>query len=259
METTDDGLDRVIELLKDEAGLDTGRYSRSYLSRRISSRMRSVGADGYDDYLAKVDEEERGRLVSALWINVTEFFRNEDVWELVHELLPEDGEVRALSAGCSEGRETYSFSILTAEKGIDAKVEGVDIDGEAVKRAMSGRYDEVDIERLENLDFLSDINRYIREDGDGYVVTDEVRDRVGFHRSDVSDLMRSLSFDFVLCRNLLIYVNDSEKASVLEGLTEVLNEGGYLVLGKTERMPEEYDDAFETVDSRLRVYRYVGD
>jgi len=259
METTDDGLDQVIEILNDEAGLDTSRYSRSYLNRRISSRMRTVGADGYDEYIAGLDEEEQGRLVSALWINVTEFFRNEDVWGLVHELLPDDGEVRALSAGCSEGRETYSFSVLTAEKGIDAKVEGVDIDGDAVERARAGRYDDVDVERLDDLGFLGDIDRYIREDGDGYVVTDDVRERVGFHRSDVSDVMRSLNFDFVLCRNLLIYVNDSEKASVLEGLTEVLDEGGYLVLGKTERLPDEYDDVFETVDSRLRVYRYVGD
>jgi chemotaxis protein methyltransferase CheR len=71
-------------------------------------------------------------------------------------------------------------------------------------------------------------------------------------------MMRSLSFDVVLCRNLLIYVNEPEKPSVLERLTEVTKQGGYLVLGKTETLPEEYDDEFKSVDSRLRVYRFVA-
>src|SRR4029077_781748 len=99
----------------------------SYLKRRIAARMRAVGVASYAAYAACLDsmQEEYALLKDRITVNVTEFFRDADVYEyLAAEVLPrilerkaEEGGggtpfVRIWSAGCSSGEEPYSLAAL---------------------------------------------------------------------------------------------------------------------------------------------------
>src|SRR5581483_54649 len=78
-------------------------------------------------------------------INVSQLWRNPEVWEaLAARELPElaaAGRVRAWSAGCSYGAESYTLAALCLELGIrSVEIAGHDIDTRMIERAREGRF-----------------------------------------------------------------------------------------------------------------------
>lgn len=193
--------------------------------------------------------------MDSFWINVTEFFRNPEVWESLYETIPED-EIVAASVGCADGRETYSLAALLDAKGVDATVVGLDVDEKAVGKAREGWYEDVDTERFGEMSFIEDPSDYVEEDGGGYRMTEAVREPTRFGEKNAMESSERYRFDLVLCRNLLIYVDADRQGNIFEGITGMLDDGGLLVLGKTESVPAEYKDRFSAVDRKLRMYRY---
>ena len=120
--------------------------------------MRACGVHTYADYQALLDRSplEYERLLDALTINVTRFYRNAETWNLLRRDIfpklcgPEPGEVRIWSAGCSSGEEPYTLAILCAgavrgrrpaRDELDRlEVDATDIDRESLERAQAGRY-----------------------------------------------------------------------------------------------------------------------
>lgn len=254
--TAEEGFDDVVEFVRSEINPHIESYTSSYLERRIGSRLRKTKCEGYEDYLELLerDEAEREALAEAFWINVTEFFRNPEVWEKLYELFPED-EPRVLSAGCAGGREPYSLAVLSREKEVDARIDGVDVASEAVDRCRSGVYEDVDLDRFEKMSFVDDPFDHLEERPEGYAVREGLREMVSFRQADLLETMDTLRFDVVVCRNLFIYVNRDDQEELVQKITDVLDESGLLVIGKTERLPDGFDDQYETLDNRLRIYR----
>lgn len=256
---------RVLTYLEEELDFESGMYNDAYLDRRITARMRRVGTDEYDRYLSVLrdDETEQAALRESLSINVTEFFRNADVWAelrpVVRELTSE-GRVDAWSAPCSDGREPYSLSMLAMDdRRIDAdrlSILGTDIDRDALARARQGVYDASATENIaEELAPLSGYESYVDRDEDRFTVREPVRDRVRFDHHDlIRDEPRS-GFDLVMCRNLLIYIDSAYEQTVVETVLDSLRPGGVLVIGTTETLPRSCRDGVEVVAGRHRIYR----
>src|SRR5436305_14983838 len=76
-------LERVIEKISTEHGLDVRGYKRSTLYRRIRKRMGDAGVETAEDYLVRLetDRQEYAQLINTILINVTEFFRDPEAWE----------------------------------------------------------------------------------------------------------------------------------------------------------------------------------
>src|SRR5207247_623431 len=101
-------------------GFDFAAYKRGSLVRRVQKRMQSVNVDrfsAYIDYL-EVHPEEFSHLFDVILINVTAFFRDESAWDflrdsVISELLARGGTgtLRAWTAGCASGEETYSLAM----------------------------------------------------------------------------------------------------------------------------------------------------
>ena len=71
--------------------IQCGNYKEDYIKRRLLSRMRSTNTTNYEDYLKylKANVPELEVLRKALTINVTEFFRDGDVYDVLKkEVLP---------------------------------------------------------------------------------------------------------------------------------------------------------------------------
>ena len=117
--------DQAFALLKRriflDRGLDCEQYKENYLKRRMAVRLRVTEARDYLDYLRilRSDPDEYTRLMNELTINVTQFFRDPDVYARLREsVLPELVEtktrmgsrtLRIWSAGCASGEEPYSL------------------------------------------------------------------------------------------------------------------------------------------------------
>jgi chemotaxis protein methyltransferase CheR len=256
----------VLRQIDDSVPFEPGYYNESYLDRRITARMRRRGTDSHREYerLLREEGDEREALMDALTINVTEFFRNPEMWEVLRTVLTgltdEQRRVRVWSAPCADGREAYSLAMLACDDpDIDesrVEVLGSDISEEALENARAGVYHTTRTTDIaEELAPLSEPDRHVERDDDAFRVRDAPRRLVEFGTHDlISDGSRG-PFDVVLCRNLLIYIDTDHKGPLFDTLEASLADGGVLVVGMTESVPPGRTDGYEPVDKRRRVFR----
>jgi chemotaxis protein methyltransferase CheR len=251
--------------IEGRAAFHCAGYKEKCLRRRIAVRMRARAVHTYADYgrLLQRDPAEYDRLVDALTVNVSKFFRNPEVWQVIGDrVLPElfaldAPTLRAWSAGAAGGEEAYTLSMLArdhaAETGKDAnrlRILGTDIDRQALAFA----------ERAEYTDFaMTDIDpaardRWFRRNGT-YRLREEARAGVRFA---VHDLMRDpfpADQHFILCRNVIIYFERWVQEDLFRRFHESLVPGGFLVLGKVEALLGASAGLFRAVANRERVFR----
>lgn len=266
---TDEEFERFVDYVEKNLGHSTTYYERKHLKRRFNARMRRIGLDeddydGYRDVLED-DERERRELLDTMSINVTEFFRNPEVWRSIQDVLAEltdlEPRVRAWSVPCSDGREPYSLAMLAVhdDRIDEARVDvlGTDIDPVALERAREGVYPEGHTNDAESEieAFDPSLVRFLERSDGAFRVAESVRRSVEFERHDVISGEPKRGIDLLLCRNLMIYIEERYKSSLVENLDEAIDGGGYLVIGKTETLPPTVRDRYEAVDNEHRIYR----
>jgi chemotaxis protein methyltransferase CheR len=264
--TDADGFARVLEFIEQKLDFQPASYNDAYLDRRITARMRRTDVEEYREYrrLLAADPDERTALLDALSINVTGFFRNPEVWDglrpVFRELTDERRSVRCWSAPCADGREPYSIAMLARDDAaIDAgrlSITATDIDKGALAEAREATYETTRTTDIaEELSPLSEPSAHVDRDDSTFTVRDAVRELVSFERHDLVRGDPRGPFDVALCRNLLIYIDESHARTIFETLSSSIRSGGYLVIGKSETMPRSFRDEFEAIDRRLHLYR----
>jgi chemotaxis protein methyltransferase CheR len=240
-------------------------YKEKCLRRRIAVRMRACAVHTYADYARLLDSDpvEYERLIDALTVNVSKFFRNPEVWDVIAErVLPQlyDSAVpviRAWSAGSAGGEEAYTLSILAREyaarhdQPLDRlRVLGTDIDRRVLAAAKRGEY----------TDFaMTDTDATVRDrwfDHDGtYRLRPAAREGVQFALHDLMRDQFPRGQHLILCRNVIIYFERSVQEELFRRFHEALAPGGYLVLGKVEALFGAAAALFQPVVNRQRVFR----
>jgi chemotaxis methyl-accepting protein methylase len=266
----DPGFAALAERIAGRSGLDVAAYKDRCLRRRIASRMRACGARSYEDYVALLDRQpdELERLLDALTINVTKFFRNPETWEwLGRHVLPEllearEGRVRAWSAGCASGEEPYTLVMLVdlvlARLGRSAwlnrlRVDATDIDRASLERAREARYHP----RAFSESGPEIARRYCEAlDAENLQVRADIRARVDIRRFDLTgDARPEATYDLVVCRNVVIYFDRGIQERLMHRFADALVPGGVLVLGKVETILGTARTRFELLEPRERIYR----
>jgi len=260
----------LIEKIRRDRGFDGSQYKPNFLKRRLSVRMRARGVASYGEYqnLLDADPDEYPRLMSALTINLSYFFRDGEVFLSIRDdILSPLIQQRAVagqrhlaiwSAGCAGGEEPYSVAILLWELlGSElarwrVRLLATDIDQEALRKARSGRFTDFGFRGVSD-EFL---DPYFTHQGDHHLIRPDLKRLVTFRQHD---LMRGRppgagSFDLILCRNVLIYFSRQQQAWVLPSLHRLLRPGGHLVLGKTEIPLACTESMFRAADPRLHIY-----
>ena len=259
-------VNQISEFVEEELGFTSSYYDDAYLKRRISARLRRTRSESYREYLAllREDEDEQAALLDALSVNVTSFFRNPEVWEQVREILrsltDEHSRVRLWSAACSDGREPYTIAMLAlSDPEIDASrlaITATDIDEAILEVARRGVYQSTQTTSIdEELSELVGYEQYVDIDDGTFTLRKEVTDLVTFENHDLISSRPKSNFDLVSCRNLFIYIGSEYKFPILRTVERSLNDRGYLVIGKTETLPEQIRPDFEPIDKRQRIYR----
>ena len=265
---TETPFEGVLRQINDTVPFEPGYYNESYLDRRITARMRRRDTESHAEYerLLRDDGDEREALMDALTINVTEFFRNPEMWDVLRGVLrertTEKRRVRVWSAPSADGREPYSVAMLACDDPeIDeSRVEilGSDISEEALDNARAGTYRTTRTTDIAGeLEPLSDPDQYVEQDGDTFQVKPAVQRLVTFETHDlIRDGARD-PFDIVLCRNLLIYIDVNHKGALFDTLEASLADDGALVLGMTESVPPGRSDRYEPINKRRRVFKRI--
>ena len=262
------GLKEVFDIVNRIFKLDCRAYNESYMSRRINSRImaNNLAPDDFRSY-AKIlvsNSEEQRRLYDSLTINVTQFFRDIKLWEVVKkDILPKiieekrnksEKSLQIWSCGCSSGEEPYSLAILLREalggrKDIFPVVTATDIDQFSLEKAQNAVYDMSAFKSMPQ-EYLS---RYFKpvlvKNLEKYELDPSAKALVQFKRNNfLVDPPPVKNADVVFCRNVIIYFTPAAKDKLMSAFYETLSENGWLVLGKSE--------VLFTIKMQQRFYLY---
>lgn len=226
---------------------------RYLFERRLRERLRALSLPDFRQYCAYLRDDPKGSLelesaVEVLATNETYFFREEyqlralsqDIFPEVKRRLRSDGRhtLRIWSAGCSTGEEAYTLGMLVLEsdlfEGWDVRIYGNDICRRVLTTARRATYGEASF-RVMPPQFL----RYFEAVPGGKRVKPKPRSMCHFGHLNLLDRDRSAlvgQVDIVLCRNVLIYLDESARRRVVESFYERLVPGGYLLLGHSESL-----------------------
>lgn len=242
----------------------TDRTGLVFEPNRCASLEQAVRAVMREQALADLADFER-RLSSGLlpWqaliqhitVGETYFFRDAPHFEfLCRRVLPELAELRGTahrprlwSAGCASGEEAYSLAIVLEEQGAldGALVLGTDLCRAALARAARARYGTWSMRETEP----QILQKYFRRSGDGFELCRKIADAVVFEELNLasaaypSPLTCTFAIDFILCRNVLIYLGATTINAVSRRLFQCLAPGGYLITGPSD--PLLNDAGFE--------------
>jgi two-component system CheB/CheR fusion protein len=239
--------DQILDYLRQTRAFDFAAYKRTSLMRRVLRRMQMVGVGTFEAYLdyIQLHQDEFAALFDTILINVTSFFRDEDVWRylsstVLPQLLSERGQqpLRVWSAGAASGQEAYTVVLALAElMGTDAvrervKVYATDVDEQALSDARSGVYS---LRAVENVPKHL-LDKYFERSGSSYTIHRDLRRAVIFGRHDLVHDAPLSHIDLLMCRNTLMYFNAEAQARILARFYFSLNPGAYLVLGRAEML-----------------------
>lgn len=232
-------------LLRRHIGLDAASVGPSLIERAVRLRMKHCGLkkpDTYRDLLA-TSRHELEQLIEAVVVTETWFFRDREPfiiftqlalhnWRLRHPT----GTLRVLSLPCASGEEPYSLAMALLDAGVPSPtfvIDAADISANALARAERAVYGNNSFRGPE----LGFRDRHFLPTKDGYALSSLVRHRVNFERGNLLDdrfLAESVPYDFIFCRNLLIYFDRATQILVLAKLHQLLADDGVLFVGSAE-------------------------
>ncbi len=271
-------IEQVLSYLTEKRGFDFSGYRPVMLERRINKRVAFTKSTGFREYLDYLynHPNEIDHLLDVLTINVSKFFRNTLAFEYIAaQILPSvvsekmsmnDNSLRVWSAGCSNGEEVYSFAIVIYEliktEGIELNpyIFATDIDHKALKKAKDAIYS---IENIKNVKY-SLLKEYFTKDGELYKLKPKIKEIVNFSIYDLLDKKTYVpaesifgTFDFVFCRNVLIYFQKEYQDKIFEKLYRSLAENGFLILGETEVPSQAYKRYFKKTNECCHIYQKI--
>ncbi|TFV89674.1 hypothetical protein E4K72_21515, partial [Oxalobacteraceae bacterium OM1] len=221
----------VRRLLRREYGLDV---LRPVVESALRRTMRRLGATDADQFAAMVlaGGPAREALLEEVVVPESWFFRDPEAFavaaDAVRRFIEPMRPVRILCLPCAAGEEPYSLAIALHEAGLppDAwHIEAIDISAGAIARARHGVYSE---HAFRGRDF-GFRNRYFTRNGEGYVLSDAMRQGVDFRIGNLFTLpVEPGRYDLVFCRNLLIYFDEAGQATAAARLRDMLRMDGLL-------------------------------
>ncbi|WP_456291891.1 CheR family methyltransferase [Pseudomonas sp. AK106] len=236
---------RFFAFLKDRIGLDVASVGEAIIERAVRQRCTLSKARDHDDYWQTllVSADEQQALIEAVIVPETWFFRYPESFVTLGKLanarlaqLNGVRPLRILSLPCSTGEEPYSIAMALFDAGLRGpqfSVEAVDISPLSIQRARQGVYGKNSF-RGDQLGFRE---RFFNAAEEGYRLEMRVRDQVRFQSGNLLDPAMPVAqsaYDFVFCRNLLIYFDVETQRQGFEALKRMTRDDGVLFIGPAE-------------------------
>jgi chemotaxis protein methyltransferase CheR len=251
----------LARLIYDKSGISLGDHKQEFMKTRLGKRLRALGLDTYAEYFNFVSEsQDDGELmlmINAISTNFTSFYRERQHFDfLTGQALPEilrrknaekSTRVRAWCAAASTGEEPYTLALTLAEffsrmPTFDVKLLATDISTKVLAQAMEGVYtfDKVKTVPPALLERYFDRTQVDKESM--YQVSARLKAMITFRRLNLMEASFPFRgpFDFISCRNVMIYFDPPTQAAVVDKLLRMLLPGGYLLIGHSENLPATF-------------------
>ena len=263
-------IDLLLEALHRRYGYDFRDYARASLHRKVRQIASTVGVTQVSELIPRLLHEPElfSTVVGAFATPVTEMFRDPHFFKVLRDsvvpYLKTWPFVRIWVAGCATGEEVYSLAILLQEEGLYERCTlfATDFVDPVLRRAKEGIYplrnmktNSANYQRSGGRGSLSD---YYHADYDSVIMDAGLRKNVTFANHNlVTDGVFS-EIHLVLCRNVLIYFNNTLQKRVLELFHSSLLHGGFLALGSKESLSHgDFVHRFRELEPKWKVYRRI--
>ncbi|WP_283190027.1 CheR family methyltransferase [Pseudomonas sp. PMCC200344] len=236
---------RFFDFLKERIGLDVTSVGPAIIERAVRQRSTASNALTEDEYWHTLQgsRDEQQALIEAVIVPETWFFRYPESFATLAKLatkrLSDINNMRALrilSLPCSTGEEPYSIAMALLDAGLQPhqfKVEGMDVSPLSVEKARRALYGKNSF-RGQDIAFR---DRHFTAEGEGYRLSGRVLEQVRLQVGNLLDptlLTNEPPYDFVFCRNLLIYFDQPTQQQVFEVLKRLTHVDGVLFIGPAE-------------------------
>ncbi|NTX26580.1 methyltransferase domain-containing protein [Burkholderia pyrrocinia] len=249
---------RFRDWLLRETGIDPDSLGNDFLTRALTERVHALQTDGerlpsaarppvtqeaLDTYWQQLNAsaDERRALIELFVVPETWFFRDREAFATLARLAAErlaatPGRViRVLSAPCSTGEEPYSAAMALLDAGLEPAsftIDAIDLSARAIEQARHGCYGR-NAFRGTATEFRA---RYFAPAADGWLLDERVRACVQFRHANLVEPIADtgIRYDFVFCRNVLIYFDRDAQDRVIRSLDACLADDGMLFVGPAE-------------------------
>jgi len=246
----EDDLKSLEKWIYKELNIDIAAYKSNQMERRLSSFVLRSGTLSISEYIKMLDKSPalRQKLADFITINVSEFFRNKELFmdfeNKLKILLEKDHKrLKIWSAACSNGAEPYSIAMILNKltPGVKHTIIGTDIDSTILGTAKKGEYS---ISDVKNIDKIMLEKHFCVSEGK-YILNPGIKDMVQFKKHDLIHDDYDRGFDVILCRNVVIYFTSETKDGIYRKFYNSLNLGGLLFVGATESIYNYSEFGFE--------------
>lgn len=237
--------------LRESIGLDPESVGRGVIARAIARRLAAEGVGSPELYVGRLraDEASARALVEEVVVPETWFFRDEAPFALVRaEAARRRGgaggrPLRLLSLPCATGEEACSLAIMCFEAGLgagDFQVDARDISAASLAEARRGVYGENSFRGVSaavRARWFSPVPAECSAEPGGWRVDPSVRAKIHYAQANALEFELGpgeAPWDFVFCRNLLIYLDLAAQAALMRRLVAALAPDGVLCVGHAE-------------------------
>lgn len=265
---TGNDFQRISDLAGRYTGIVLGEQKQDMVYGRIARRVRKLNLMSftlYLDYLEANIDQELSNFINVITTNLTSFFRENHHFEYLQKTVLKEiskknsgsKRIRIWSAGCSTGMEPYSIAMTLLKyggfPGWDVKLLATDLDSEVLEKARAGIYSSSEVDGLEECT----IKNYFQRGADGKEVKikEKVSQFIHFKRLNLLESWpMSGPFDFIFCRNVVIYFDKPTQKILFNRYADMLVIGGYLFIGHSENL-HGISDRFENIGNT--IYRKI--
>jgi len=247
----------VRQLVYGAGRINLGENRQHLVQARLAKLIRVGKLSGFAEYFERLQNDksgqELGQLIDAISTNTTYFFREADHFDFLVENIVQRIEkdrwaenrhvIRIWSAASSTGEEPYSLAmkvhdLLEAHPTVSVKILATDVSQKVLNIAKLGRYEQT---KLRNVP-VELRGRYFRavrdEQGQSYEVAPSVRNLITFGHFNLMNSAYPFKhgFDYIFCRNVMIYFDRATQESVIRKMSAHLRPGGHFIVGHSESL-----------------------
>jgi chemotaxis protein methyltransferase CheR len=260
----------LLESIRFIYGYDFTDYAESSLTRRIVHFMEARKIDSVDRLgkLLLKDESTFEQFVQDLSITVTEMFRDPTFYKSLRlkviKRLATYPVIKIWIAGCATGEEVYSMAILLKEEGLLARsiIYATDINQRSLMVARDGIFP---LEGMQHYtrNYLESggkeqFSQYYTSKYNAVLFDAKLRENVVFSPHNLVLDKSFNEFQLIICRNVIMYFNNTLQNKVINLFCESLCNFGILGLGDKESLLlVEKKNAFEEVDRKEKIYMKI--
>ena len=260
--------DALRRLTLELAGINLGTNHTFLVETRLSRLARENGYESLDVMVEELFKTGGARLavqvVTALTERDTQFFKDKRAFQRLQDIVLPDlhhkrggGRVRILSFGCASGQEPYGIAMVLERMkaqldGMQVDIVGVDYPSQALDRARQGLYTHFDVQR--GLP-IQDLVEFFEPAGEDWVAKRQIKDRVEFRDINLLSKLDVLEeFHAVMFCGSLPHYSAPARVRVLRGLSGLVKESGYLILGEGENL-NKMNFGFDRVNELDGLYK----